>query len=89
MARDVGDDGRLGGPPGLYDSCNSDRGGGLVQRIRVPADPRPEFSFPWGVTSLNDSDNDEDALGDASAADSGPSLGEGVAFRKSLTGSDM
>lgn len=86
MARDVGDDGRLGGPPRLYDSTNLDRGD-LYQRVRVPMDPRPEVYLPFGATSLNDSDQEDDLLyGEADESDDLDSaqLREGLSIRKKL-----
>ena len=92
---DVSDlDQRLGGPSGLYDSPNYDRntGGGIVQRVTVPAVEAPEPMFPFDLYSLNDSDNMADALGvdpDEAAGNSAGDLESGVAFRRSITGSNM
>ena len=101
MAKDY-DNARLGGPQGLYDSPNWDREGtgGIVQRVRVPdqaSPPQPEQLFAFGTVSLNDSDNALDAgAGEKpieGVAEDDPemagNLAKGIAFSKSIRGSNM
>jgi hypothetical protein len=98
-----GVNGRLGGPPGLYDSPNRERDatGGIYQRVRVPDAPE-ERLFPYSsennILSLNDSDNDDDlmekALGlsdddDEAKARERATLEAGVIGRKTIRSSGL
>lgn len=87
---------RLGGPPGLFNSPNWDRNGngGIVQRVRVPADTSATL-YPVGRYQT-DSLNDSTSLLDAEAENPAPPAQEsredlecGIPFRKDITGSNM
>lgn len=82
---------RLGGPPGLFDAPNSNRGG-VVLRARVPeATEGKDFMGigPFDVPSLADSDDGAPDRAAELAKLKQDAMCSGVAYRKSITGDKM